>query len=197
MFILYIHTLKTILQHQIFSVFWLLWNVKSGIIFHKIHATPHCFLYRLIATMEWLSLLGLTLLSSHGKVFKYHEICVGSWLCSSIIHMLTSTFLESKCKRKHPLFKFRQFLTFLSFFGEITMVYLYFRHNNHCEPYMYSYFCLVEYSVIFMNMIYHCSALQFVEYPVQMIKSCTRHTTKTEMPSINNNPEQESLLPLA
>ena len=77
------------------------------------------------------------------------------------------------------------------------MVYLYFRHNNHCEPYMYSYFCLVEYSVIFMNMIYHCSAPQFVEYPVQMIKSCTRHTAKTEMPSMNNNPEQESLLPLA
>ena len=136
--------------------------------------------------MEWISLLGLTLLTSHGAIFKFHEVFVGSWLCSSVIHMLTSTYLESKLCRKTTLIKFRHVLTFSTIVCEILMVYLYYRHNSNCEPYIYSYFCLVEYSVIIMNMIYHNIAPPLVNYPVKMIKSCTRHY-KNEITSLVSN----------
>ena len=145
-----------------------------------------------------MSLVGLTLLTSHGAIFQFHEFFVGSWLCTSAIHMLSSTYLESKLFRKSSLIKHRQFLTGTMVIGEITMIYLYFRHNSSCEAYIYSYFCLVEYTVILTNMIYHMMAPPFVEYPVLMIKSCSRnhyaHYDKKQ-PSNEMNSDIEQLLP--
>ena len=39
-----------------------------------------------------------------------------------------------------------------------ALMYFYWRHNTYCEPYIYSLFCILEYSVVLMNVGYHFSS---------------------------------------
>ena len=34
-------------------------------------------------------------------------------------------------------------------------LYFYWRHNEYCEPFVYSFFAMSEYSIVLCNMIYH------------------------------------------
>ena len=38
------------------------------------------------------------------------------------------------------------------------MLMFYFRHNEYCEPYVYSFFCFFEYILVIANMCYHMTA---------------------------------------
>lgn len=111
------------------------------------------------------------MLTSHYKIFAIHEIFVGFWLCSSILHMFTSTYLESRFNKRSSMATVRKAFTYISCFAEFFMLYFYFRHNNHCEPYIYSYFCLCEYTVILVNSFYHMIAPPMLKYPIKFFKN--------------------------
>ena len=106
------------------------------------------------------------------------------WLISGFLHMLTSCYLESRTYKRNIFAKIRQILLVTSIVAEISMVYLYFRHNRQCEPYIYSYFCLIEYAVIVINMTFHMMAPPIVSFPVEMYRHLRKFvqydTTKDE-----------------
>lgn len=131
-----------------------------------------------------MSLVGLTLLTSHGQIFAIHETFVGLWIATNLIHMLTSSYLERKLKLRGYFYKIRRLITFFSLFAAFFMLYFFFRHNSHCEPFIYSYFCLFEYSVIVMNSIYHLIAPPFIEFPIKTVQSCFKNE---ENPSEEKN----------
>ena len=38
------------------------------------------------------------------------------------------------------------------------MCLFYYCHNEYCEPYIYSIFCMCEYTIVLLNMVYHAMA---------------------------------------
>jgi hypothetical protein len=49
----------------------------------------------------------------------------------------------------------RRAVALLSVTSVAGIAFFYHRHNHHCEPFVYSLFCLSEYFAITLNMIYH------------------------------------------
>ena len=134
---------------------------------------------RFITVIECFSLVGLTLLTSHGKIYAIHETFVGIWITTSQLHMLTSSYLEQNFnqRRSSSIVKIRRILAGSTIIGVFFMLYLYFRHNSRCEPYIYSYFCFIEYAVILSNMIYNMIAPPLIEYPIMTVKNiCTKRS---------------------
>ena len=136
----------------------------------------HFIFSRFITVIECFSLVGLTLLTSHGKIYAIHETFVGIWITTSQLHMLTSSYLEQNFnQRRSSIVKIRRILAGSTIIGVFFMLYLYFRHNSRCEPYIYSYFCFIEYAVILSNMIYNMIAPPLIEYPIMTVKNlCTK-----------------------
>ena len=138
----------------------------------------HC---RIITTIEWLCLVGLTVLHSHLPIPLIHEIFTGLWLCTNLLNMLICSYLELNLFRSRPYIKLRRWFVIISFMVEFFTLYFYYRHNIYCEPYMYSYFCVCEYAVIIFNMLYHVGTPTMIEFPLNGIKNCLR--PKTPIPS--------------
>lgn len=133
-----------------------------------------------------MSLLGLTLVSSHSRVFAVHEVFVGLWLSSSLMHMITNSYLEQKYL-KGSYIRIRRFLTYACCFSAFFMLYFYFRHNSYCEPFVYSYFCIFEYSVILMNMIYQVFAPPIM---AKALKQCLKYPSIKGIPSTDEETSQ-------
>ena len=120
------------------------------------------------------------MLTSHGKIYAIHETFVGIWITTSQLHMLTSSYLEQNFnQRRSSIVKIRRILAGSTIMGVFFMLYLYFRHNSRCEPYIYSYFCFIEYAVILSNMIYNMIAPPLIDYPIMTVKNlcCTKKTS--------------------
>lgn len=130
------------------------------------------FLAMSTGIIELGSLIGLTLITSHNVDYFYiHQACVGGFLFGGASHMVLSSYIENVCSKKvirisqkrsiyynqkHLFFaNWRRRISILVCVDAALMFYLYYRHNRYCEPYMYSMFCLSEYLVIVLNMIYH------------------------------------------
>ena len=145
--------------------------------FLMLNTNCHFIFSRFITVIECFSLVGLTLLTSHGKIYAIHETFVGIWITTSQLHMLTSSYLEQNFnqRRSSSIVKIRRILAGSTIIGVFFMLYLYFRHNSRCEPYIYSYFCFIEYAVILSNMIYNMIAPPLIEYPIMTVKNiCTK-----------------------
>ena len=149
------------------------------------------FRCRIITTIEWICLVGLTVLHSHLPIFKIHEIFTGLWLCTNLLNMLICCYLELKLFRSRPYIKLRRWFVILSFMVEFFMLYFYYRHNSYCEPYIYSYFCVCEYAVIIFNMLYHVGTPTMIEFPLNCVKSCLR--SKTQIPSKYEDANNEEM----
>ena len=53
------------------------------------------------------------------------------------------------------------------------LVFFYWRHNEFCEPYVYTLFCLTEYAIVLMNVAYHFSSY-YLLYGISVQIPCDR-----------------------
>ena len=51
--------------------------------------------------------------------------------------------------------QFKKVLTKMILVSAGLALYFYWRHNEFCEPFVYSFFALSEYSIVLCNMVYH------------------------------------------
>ena len=113
--------------------------------------------------LELVSLLGLTLVSSEEN-FDIHKVCFVTFGLSGLIYFVLTYILwkycgvELKTNEKIESFKIKKFMLTLYFIFGFVMSYLYWRHNEYCEPYVYSFFCLCEYAIVIANMKFHYTA---------------------------------------
>lgn len=112
---------------------------------------------------ELLSLLGLSLVSSLEN-FDIHKICFVIFGVSGLIYFLLTYLLWSQCglvletNEEIRSFKLKKSMLKLYLVCGCLMSYFYYRHNEYCEPYVYSFFCLCEYVIVCANMVFHQTA---------------------------------------
>ncbi|XP_067663213.1 post-GPI attachment to proteins factor 2-like isoform X2 [Haliotis asinina] len=140
----------------------------------SIHVGQRNELYKTLAALctflhicENLALIGLTYVSStenhdlHEKFFILFMVC-------SLIYMLLTTYVFSwgrsangrsilHTERKSLRHKGSLFLFNISIF--MFAVYLFFRHNAYCEPYVYTGFAACEYLTVLTNIAFHSTAV--------------------------------------
>lgn len=113
---------------------------------------------------ENFALLGLSLWTS-AHSYKLHKICFLIFIATSETYMLISYFLTDESKRIRRLnteerlarqTKFNLFVVNLIAF--VLGGYSFKRHNDYCEPGVYTLFALSEYTVVLINMGYHMTA---------------------------------------
>ena len=130
------------------------------------------FLYKILIQaafffhfVELTSLLILTYISSN-EIFILHMISFVTFLASSTIYMIltiasyylhindipASHYSESR-ELNSKKYKIKVFIFYLGSF--LMSLFFYIRHNQYCEPYIYSFFSLFEYLTVLANILYH------------------------------------------
>ncbi|XP_030602298.1 post-GPI attachment to proteins factor 2-like [Archocentrus centrarchus] len=112
---------------------------------------------------ENAGLLLLTYVSSKEN-HRYHDNGFRVFTGSSLLHMLITCWLwyvikrsyESAEEEKSYRWKLRFFV--LNFICFLASYLLYKRHNERCEPGVYTLFAFFEYLVVFSNMAFHMTA---------------------------------------
>ncbi|XP_060594186.1 post-GPI attachment to proteins factor 2-like [Ruditapes philippinarum] len=113
--------------------------------------------------IENLALVILSSISStdNGDVHEYSFII---FMVCSQVYMLVSCILISWTHRSATFkvtaqdvkwLRVKWFLFIFNLAIFLLSVYLYFRHNEYCEPYIYSWFALGEYLTILSNIAFH------------------------------------------
>lgn len=117
----------------------------------------------LIHAFELTFLLLLTYVSSNEKKSIHVAGFVGFVICS-VMHMFITVLMDYCWKRtnefswneREKYSRSKRLKCFLShILSLIIAMYFFIRHNQFCEPYIYSMFCLFEYCVILTNMTFH------------------------------------------
>ena len=123
-----------------------------------------------LGIVENFSLLGLSIVPSIEN-FTFHKICFGGFVFTSLVNMLVTyhlmliSFQYSKPRngeyeiRKLVMksLEWKRSILKANLVAIPALIYFYWRHNTFCEPYIYSMFCFVEYSIVLMNIAYHFS----------------------------------------
>ena len=107
--------------------------------------------------MEIFSLLGLALFGSNDN-YSVHSKCFATFLISSIIYMFFVSYCGSTfgwCRKTQPIKKIIAWMTLLL---SASATYFFYRHNNYCEPYVYSLFAFSEYTIVLGNIYFHFMA---------------------------------------
>jgi len=69
---------------------------------------------------------------------------------------------QVKSQQERASLSYKTTLVKVSFTSAVLASYFYWRHNEYCEPYVYSMFAVCEYIIVVSNMIYHgLAALDF------------------------------------
>lgn len=96
---------------------------------------------------------------------EIHKICFCTFILASEIYMAMSYYLNKKAKRSKEMtslevkslkMKRNLFITNLS--SILLAAYFFVRHNERCEPGVYTLFALFEYIVVLTNMAFHMCA---------------------------------------
>lgn len=113
---------------------------------------------------ENFALLGLSLWTS-AHSYKLHKICFLVFIATSETYMFVSYLLTDENKRTRRLNieerSARQLKFYLFVINLIAFVfggYFFSRHNDYCEPGVYTLFAFFEYTVVLINMGYHMTA---------------------------------------
>lgn len=110
----------------------------------------------LLNVVEVSSLLGLALFGSNEN-YSVHSKCFGTFLISSLSYMflVSYTNLYSWCRRT---VRVKTLIAWLNLFMVMSASYFFFRHNNYCEPYVYTLFAMSEYIIVLSNIYFHSLA---------------------------------------
>ncbi|XP_077984386.1 post-GPI attachment to proteins factor 2-like [Glandiceps talaboti] len=110
--------------------------------------------------LEIFSLQGLTSVSS-SEYFAFHEGCTVVFLMMSFLYMTVINILfkwkSGRCRNIQNTLSVRlKFICWCAVTVSIVMMaYLYWRHNQYCEPYIYSGFAFFEYMVVIATIVVH------------------------------------------
>ena len=112
--------------------------------------------------VEILSLMTLSFVPS-SEIFIIHAFAFTTFIVTSLISMILVTYYLRDLRKqrlKRTVFK-------LSLLGIVLATYFYRRHNELCEPYVYSMFAMCEYMVVMGNMVWNASIIRdFVGYDI-------------------------------
>ncbi|XP_062519964.1 post-GPI attachment to proteins factor 2-like [Corticium candelabrum] len=137
-------------------------------------STFYCRLNYVTMILRWTeitALLGLSVISSTEN-HSAHEKSFILFVVTSYIHMI-ALLIMLRWSRRRPLtdqekrsivVKFTIFV--LSLTAMLASAYFFFRHNAYCEPYIYSFYCGLEYVVVALNIAYHGSILMDMGRPM-------------------------------
>ncbi|KAL4230365.1 Post-GPI attachment to proteins factor 2 [Mactra antiquata] len=128
--------------------------------------------------IENIALVTLTSVSSTDN-FSIHENSFIVFMVCSLIYMLLSCCLIkwshlSGAYKVTPTdvrhFHMKTFLFVFNISVFLFSVYLYFRHNAYCEPYIYSWFALGEYLTVLSNIAFHgFCCIDFSQYSFALV----------------------------
>lgn len=123
------------------------------IAYYTRHKSGFVFLLNL---MEVTSLLGLALFGSNEN-YPIHSKCFGTFLVTSLMYMFLASYTDLFywCRRT---LRTKTLIAWLNLVMMISATYFFFRHNNHCEPYVYTLFALSEYVIVLSNIYFHTLA---------------------------------------
>lgn len=113
--------------------------------------------------VENVALVGLSLITSKER-FEAHKICFTLFAICSSLYMCLTFYLfarggfvaETRTERQSLKYKKRILTVYLGCLP--ILIFFYGRHNEYCEPYVYSFFCFFEYILVIFNMCYHLTA---------------------------------------
>lgn len=131
----------------------------------------NAFLYSSVVQMAFLfhsieltCLLLLTYVSSV-EYFELHAVSFILFLISSTIYMILaiSTYylqrnpllISENCEKERQSHHLKLSIFLFYLISILGSVYFYIRHNEYCEPYVYSLFSLCEYLTVLANIAYH------------------------------------------
>lgn len=110
---------------------------------------------------ENLSLLGLSFVPS-SDVFELHEAFFITFMGTSMISMVLTVFylyphcgFQARSGDERRSIAYKKTLVKTSLGAAVLALYFYWRHNEYCEPYVYSFFGLFEYVIVLCNIGYH------------------------------------------
>ena len=111
--------------------------------------------------VENLSLLGLSFVPS-SDVFELHEAFFITFMGTSMISMVLTMFylyphcgFQARSGDERKAIGYKKKLVKTSLGAAVLALYFYWRHNEYCEPYVYSFFGLFEYVIVLCNIGYH------------------------------------------
>lgn len=117
----------------------------------------------LLNVIENLALIGLTNVSS-SENYAFHEKCFIAFMVCSEVYMLLSCYLSHKSRSRVPSslelksFKWKMILAITNIAVFLAAAYYFVRHNQYCEPGVYTKFALCEYIVVLTNIAFHGTA---------------------------------------
>ena len=113
--------------------------------------------------LELISLLGLTIVTSEEN-FDVHKVCFVTFALSSLIYFILTCSLWKYCGINKEIngekksFDEKKFWLKLYFVLGIPMSILYYWHNEYCQDYVYSFFCICEYVIVYAIIKFHGTA---------------------------------------
>jgi len=109
---------------------------------------------------EILCLLTLSLVPS-SEIFLIHACAFSMFILTSLMSMVIVTFYIKDTRHR----AFKKKIVSISVICVILAFYFYQRHNEYCEPYIYTGFAVCEYLVVGCNMLWHARTIsQFLGY---------------------------------
>jgi len=124
-----------------------------------------------LLSLENTSLLLLSFISSRHH-HTAHRNAFTLFLISSELYVIFSLFLW-KSREAHFTslqkysYRVKMYAALVHILSAVSATYFYHRHTSHCEPLMYTWFCLSEYVVVFSNIVFHFTAYyDFYSQPI-------------------------------
>ena len=137
---------------------------------------------------EILSLLTLSLVSS-SDIFILHAAAFSIFILTSLISMTLVTYYIKDVRNR----EFKRNIVTISWCCVFLAAYFYNRHNEYCEPFIYSGFAVCEYLVVGCNMAWHGRVVsQFTGY--RLTKDRTIHKLKQTKKGSSSSYYQAPLL---
>ena len=112
--------------------------------------------------LEILSLMTLSFIPS-SEIFLVHALAFSMFLITFITSMILVTFYLRDTRKR----RLKKNILKLALLCIVLAFYFYTRHNQFCEPYVYTLFALCEYTVVICNLIWHASITKsFIGYDI-------------------------------